>query len=144
MLQFCCTGDCANSANRKDLSVVSFPLPLNSRCLLSVWIVKMKRDHDISTSFPNTLANSLHQVILLIHTIVKIDWRPTQLPFCSRNKDKHEKVQPLKKSAVEKLNRRRPEKEEATDTASDEEFDTLVSIRSSKDWTNYFLKDTTY
>lgn len=55
------------------------------------------------------------------------------MPFYSWIKDKHEKVQPVKKSALEKLNRRRPEEEEATDTVSEEDFGMLVSIRPSKE-----------
>ena len=61
---------------------------------------------------------------------LKADAVPT---IFSWNKDKQEIVQPVKRSALEKLNQWRAEEEEATDTASEGEGDMAVSTRSGKE-----------
>lgn len=134
MPQFCCAGGCENSsANQKDLPFHG--LPLNSKSLLSVWITKMKRDpryfnvnrhtkicseHFTSDDFINPYSSKKR---------LKADAVPS---IFSWNKDKQEKVQPVKRSAfIEKLNQSRTE-EEATDTASEGEGDMAVSTRTER------------
>ena len=135
MPQFCCAGGCQNSsASRKDLSFHG--LPLNSKSLLSVWITKMKRDpryfnvnrhtkicseHFTSDDFINPCSSKKR---------LKADAVPS---IFSWNKDKQEKVQPLERSALEKLNQWRAEEEEVTDTASEGEGDMAVSTRSGEE-----------
>jgi len=61
---------------------------------------------------------------------LKVDAVPS---IFSWNKDKQDKVQPVKRSAVEKLNQSRAEEEEATDTASEGEGDAAVSTRTGEE-----------
>ena len=51
----------------------------------------------------------------------------------SWNIDKQENVQPVKRSALEKLNQWRTEEEEATDTASEGEGDMAVSTTTGEE-----------
>ena len=124
MPQFCCAGGCQNSsASRKNLSFHG--LPLNSKSLLSVWITKMKRKeiHDIYFNVNrHTKICSEHftsdDFINLYSSKKRLKAYAVPSIF-SWNKDKQEKVQPLKRSALEKLNQWRAEEEEAMDTASE-------------------------
>ena len=73
-------------------------------------------------------------MILLIHILAKKRLKADAVPSISSwNKDKQEKVQPLKRSALGKLNQWRAEEEEATDTASEGEGDMAVSTRSGEE-----------
>ena len=61
---------------------------------------------------------------------LKVDAVPS---IFSWNKDKQENIQPVKRSALEKLHQSRAEEEEATDTASEGEGDTAVSTRTGEE-----------
>ena len=127
MPQFCCAGGCQNSsANRKDLSFHG--LPLNSKSLLSVWITKMKRDpryfnvnrhtkicseHFTSDDFINPYSSKKRLKADAVRSI--FSW----------NIDKPENVQPVKRSAIEKLNQWR--------AASEGEGDMAVSTRTGEE-----------
>ena len=115
MPQFCRAGGCQNtsgSANQKDLSF--HRLPLNSKSLLSVRITKMKRDpryfnvtrhtkicseHCTSDDFINPYSSKER---------LKADAVPS---IFSWSKDKQGTVQPVKRSALEQLNKLRSEEE---------------------------------
>ena len=81
--------------NQKDLSFHG--LPLNSKSLLSVWIMKMKRESSrkfqCQSSYQNLQCTS-HDFInpYSSENFFKADG----VPFFSWNKDKQERVQPVK------------------------------------------------
>ena len=135
MPQFCCAGGCQNSStNRKDLSFHG--LPLNSKSLLSVWITKMKGDPRYFNINRHTKICSEHFTSddFINPYSSKKPLKANAVPLIfSWNKDKQENVQPVKRSALEKLNQWRAEEEEATDTASEGEGDMAVSTRSGEE-----------
>ena len=76
----------------------------------------------MSIAIPRSAANTLHQMTLLIHILAKSDAVPS---IFSCNIDKPENVQPVKRSALEKLNQWR--------AASEGEGDMAVSTRTGEE-----------
>ena len=90
----------------------------------------LQREHFTSDDFINPYSSKKR---------LKADAVPS---IFSLNKDKQETVQPVKRSALEKLNQWRTEEEEATDAASEGEGVMAVSTRTGEELT--FRKTQTY
>ena len=127
MPHFCCAGECENSSDKRpDISFHG--LPLENKALLKTWITKIRRNL-------NYFNVNKHVKICSEH------FRPKDFinPEAKKRRLKRdavpsvfawseEKPETVARSAVEKLNTRRQEEEEATDTASEGEGGETVNL----------------
>jgi len=127
MPHFCCAGECSNSSeNRKDLSFHS--LPINNKPLLKQWIAKIKRHPSFFNVNTHTKICSAHFTSedYINPEATKRRLKANAVPsIFAWTKEEDLKIKKRQSIAAKKLEDRRKDVEEATDSASEGEGDKL-------------------